>query len=97
MQFLLAPRLSKKSRGGNQARLVLSLTEVRDGMNRSDAARIGEMEQQTFRDWVHRFNEEGPDGILDYKATTDRVLRLSSLVEKGPDLEVKGVVRWRAG
>ena len=34
-------------------------------MNRADAARIGGMDRQTLRDWVHRFNEAGPDGLLD--------------------------------
>ncbi|MBA3517031.1 MAG: helix-turn-helix domain-containing protein [Rhizobiales bacterium] len=33
--------------------------------NRTDAARIGGMDRQTLRDWVHRFNERGPDGLED--------------------------------
>jgi len=32
-------------------------------MSRADAAKIGGMERQTLRDWVHRFNEDGPDGL----------------------------------
>ena len=35
------------------------------GMNRTQAARIGGMDRQTLRDWVHRFNERGPDGLKD--------------------------------
>lgn len=27
------------------------------------AARVGGMDRQTLRDWVHRFNTEGPDGL----------------------------------
>jgi transposase len=34
-------------------------------MNRADAARIGGMDRQTLRDWVHRFNKAGPDGLRD--------------------------------
>ena len=95
-------RLAKKSRDGNQARRLLSLAGVRDGMNRTEAARIGGMDRQTLRDWVYRFNQEGPDGLLDHKATggvprlsLEQKAELSNLVEKGPDREVDGVVRWR--
>ncbi|RWQ26421.1 MAG: helix-turn-helix domain-containing protein [Mesorhizobium sp.] len=35
-----------------------------DGMSREDAARIGGMDRQTLRDWVHRFNEDGPNGLM---------------------------------
>ena len=31
---------------------------VMDGMNRTEAARIGGMDRQTLRDWVHRFNAQ---------------------------------------
>ncbi|MGX8009745.1 helix-turn-helix domain-containing protein [Mesorhizobium sp. ORM8.1] len=33
--------------------------------SREDAARIGGMARQMLRDWVHRFNEDGPDGLKD--------------------------------
>ena len=38
---------------------------VRDGMDRGSAARIGGMDRQTLRDWVHRFNAPGPEGLID--------------------------------
>ncbi len=34
----------------------------------AEAARIGGMERQTLRDWVHRFNGSGPEGLIDRKA-----------------------------
>ena len=40
--------LAKKAKDNNQSRRLLSL----DGMNRTDAARIGGMDRQTLRDWV---------------------------------------------
>ena len=58
-------RLAASSKHANQRRRVLSLAAVLDGMNRTDAARIGGMDRQTLRDWVHRFNEQGPEGLLD--------------------------------
>jgi transposase len=60
------------------------------------------MDRQTLRDWAHRFNENGPDGLVNVKPTGRRpklsaeqrdVLR--ELVEAGPDPEKDGVVRWR--
>ena len=29
------------------------------------AAKIGGMDRQTLRDWVHRFNASGPEGLID--------------------------------
>ena len=51
-------RLAKKTKDNNQSRRLLSLAAVLDGMNRTDAARIGGMDRQTLRDWVHRFNDQ---------------------------------------
>ena len=61
-------RLAKKTKDNNQSRRLLSLAAVLDGMNRTDAARIGGMDRQTLRDWVHRFNNQGPDGLCDVHA-----------------------------
>jgi transposase len=56
-------RLAAASRHANQSRRLLSLAAVVDGMDRERAARIGGMDRQTLRDWVHRFNEGGPNGL----------------------------------
>ncbi len=61
-------RLAAGSKNANQSRRLLSLAAVLDGMNREEAARIGGMDRQTLRDWVHRFNAEGPDGLKDIRA-----------------------------
>jgi transposase len=47
-------RLAAKAKDGAQARRLLALAAVHDGMNRSEAARIGGMDRQTIRDWVHQ-------------------------------------------
>ncbi len=95
-------RFAKKSKDGNEARRFLSLAAVRDGMNRTEAARIGGMDRQTLRDWVHRFNQEGPDGLVDHKAkggvprlSREQKAELATLVQNGPDPKLDGVVRWR--
>lgn len=94
--------LAKQSRDNSQSWRLLSLAAVLDGMSRDDAARVGGMDRQTLRDWVHRFNKAGPDGLLD-AWTSGPVPRLSpgqkadlvGLVEAGPDRQADGVVRWR--
>ena len=47
---------------------LLAVAAVYDGMNRSAAATVGGMDRQTLRDWVHRFDAEGPTGLVDRKA-----------------------------
>ena len=51
-----------------QARRLLAIAAVYDGMSRAAAARLGGMDRQTLRDWVHRFNATGPSGLVDRKA-----------------------------
>jgi transposase len=71
-------------------------------MSREDAAKIGGMDRQTLRDWVHRFNQAGPDGLKDAwwsgpapRLSPAQKAELAEIVDSGPDLAVDGVVRWR--
>ena len=71
-------------------------------MDRGSAAKIGGMDRQTLRDWVHRFNADGPEGLIDNwtegpkpRLSASQLTELASLVEAGPDRETDGVVRWR--
>jgi transposase len=95
-------RLAAATKNANQSRRLLSLAAVLDGMSRTEAARIGGMDRQTLRDWVHRFNERGPDGLKDTwskgnpsRLSPDQQAELAQLVETGPDRALHGVVRWR--
>jgi transposase len=95
-------RLAATTKNANQSRRLLSLAAILDGMSRTDAARIGGMDRQTLRDWVHRFNERGPDGLRDTwskghppRLSAAQQTELAQLVETGPDRAVHGVVRWR--
>ena len=95
-------RLACGTRHVNQARRLLALAAVYDGMTREDAARIGGTQRQTLRDWACRFNAHGPEGLIDRKPP-GRKPKLSAeleedlrhLVEAGPDPDTDGVVRWR--
>lgn len=95
-------RLAGRAKDANQARRLLALAAVRDGMSRGEAAKIGGMDRQTLRDWVHRFNAEGLEGLANRSAPgrvcwlrPDQMRELSEIVETGPDPETDGVVRWR--
>ena len=75
---------------------------VLDGFSREEAARLCGMDRQSLRDWVHRYNKEGLDGLVD-RARSGRPASLSwaeqgkfsSWVEEGADLARDGVVRFR--
>ena len=56
-------RLAARTKDSNQSRRLLSIAAVLVGMSRSDAAKIGGTDRQTLRDWAHRFNALGPDGL----------------------------------
>ena len=95
-------RIAAVSKHANQSRRLLSIAAVLDGMSRADAARIGGMDRQTLRDWVHRFNERGPEGLKDSwskgnppRLSAAQLAKLAELVEIGPDRAANGVVRWR--
>ena len=95
-------RLATTTKNSNQSRRLLSLAAILDGMSRTEAARIGGMDRQTLRDWVHRFNERGPDGLKDTwskgrpsRLSASQRAELAQVVETGPDRAVHGVVRWR--
>ncbi len=95
-------RLSRTCGDVNQSRRLLSLAAILDGMNRTDAARIGGMDRQTLRDWVHRFNRTGPNGLRDAwyerppsRLTPEQKTELAERVEAGPDPAIHGVMRWR--
>ena len=94
--------LAKASRNAGQSRRLLALAEIYDGGSRTDAGRIGVVGLQTVRDWVLAFNAQGPDGLIDGKApgkapklSPEQRQALAAIVERGPDPDRDGVVRWR--
>ena len=85
------------------ARRMLAIALVLEGWSRQAAAQACAMDRQTLRDWVHRYNESGLDGLHDRSRRNGPLPSLSSeqqatvaeWAEQGPDLERDGVVRWR--
>ena len=93
---------ARRAVDAGQARRLLAIAAVYDGMSRASAATLGGMDRQTLRDWVHRFNADGPAGLVDRKApgaaprlTREQEAEIVALVEAGPEPATDGVVRWR--
>jgi len=95
-------KLAQRCSDSRQTRRLLALAAVYDGMSRAEASKIGGMDRQTLRDWVHRFNEEGPDGLTNRlgrkrkrRLSEVQMKELAEIVETGTDPSIDGVVRWR--
>jgi putative transposase len=95
-------REASRTRDAHQARRLLALALVLDGASRTDAAQSCGMDRQTLRDWVHRYNAEGIAGLVDRpppgrrpQLTADQEAELAEIVERGPEIALDGVVRWR--
>ena len=74
-------RFARRAKDGAQARRLLALAAVLDGASREEAAKIGGMDRQTLRDWVIRYNEQGPDGL---STSLRQARRPSSTTRKKP-------------
>src|SRR5208283_3923735 len=91
-----------KSDDAAKARRLLAIAMILEGTSRLDAARQAGMDRQTLRDWVHRYNEAGLDGLASRKPpgaapklTKAQMAELRELVIAGPDPETHKVIRWR--
>ncbi len=91
-----------KSNDGAQVRRLLALALVLEGQPRRTAAEQAGMDRQTLRDWVHRYNEQGVDGLRSIRIgghpgllAPAQMAALKELTIAGPDPEKNNVVRWR--
>ena len=80
---------AKRTKEGPQARRLLALAAIYDGATRTEAAKIGGVGLQVVRDWVVKFNAQGPDGLVDRKART------AAAAERGASRGVGGDPRER--
>jgi transposase len=95
-------REARRCRDTAASRRMLALALVLEGASREAAARAAGMDRQTLRDWVHRYNAEGLAGLRDRprsgrkpRLTPGQEAELAAAVERGPDPDRDGVVRWR--
>src|SRR3954451_15718548 len=85
-------REAGRCRDAKAARRMLALALVLEGRSRAEAARAAGTDRQTLRDWVHRYNAEGLDGLHDRRRpgprprlTPGQAAELATAVERGPD------------
>jgi transposase len=95
-------REAARGRDAAAARRMLALALVLEGSSRQAAARAAGMDRQSLRDWVRRYNGEGLAGLRDRprpgrkpRLAPEQAAELEAVVERGPDPEHDGVVRWR--
>jgi transposase len=95
--------LARRERDGRVSARLLALASALDGMGREEAARAAGMDRQTLRDWVHRYNAEGVEGLRDRPRPgrpcaldEGQQAALKGLILRGPRLERDGRVAWRA-
>src|SRR6185437_91849 len=93
---------AREAEDAGQVRRLLAIAAAYEGQDRAACAKIGAMDRQRLRDWVHRFNAAGPDGLIDRKPagaarrlSPEQEAELAALSEAGPECERDGVVRWR--
>lgn len=85
------------------ARRLLAIALALERWSRQDAAAACAMDRQPLRDWVHRYNAAGTDGLYDQprrngpppRLSPEQQAKVAEWVEQGPELERDGVVRWR--
>ena len=93
---------ARRCRDGAQVRRLLAIATILGGGSRSDAALIGGVTRQIVRDWVVRFNADGPEGLATRKAPGPQTIlgdghrrALEEIIEAGPIPAAHGVVPLR--
>lgn len=94
--------VAAKSDNGAVVRRLLAVALLLEGSSREEAARLNGMTRQTLRDWVHRYNAAGVEGLRSRTGpgrprflTEARMAELREIVLNGPDPERHTVIRWR--
>jgi len=95
-------RVAASLKDAGHARRLQAISFVLDGWPRSRAAEFADVDRQMLRDWVERYNEGGVGALATFTSpgrrrmlTPNQDEELYEIVEKGPDLDRDGVVRWR--
>ncbi len=91
-----------KSDDGAVVRRLLAVALLLEGRSREEAALLNGMTRQTLRDWVHRYNAAGVEGLRSRTGpgrprflTDARMEELREIVLTGPNPERHTVIRWR--
>ena len=87
-----------RTQDAKAARRMLAIALLLEGWSREAAAEACAMDRQTLRDWVHRYNEFGLDGLSNRRRRNgpspclsgEQQAKVADWVEQGPDLERDG-------
>jgi transposase len=92
---------AREVKDADHVRRLRAIAAGYEGQDRTTAAKIGAMDRQRRRDGVRRFNEAGPDGLIERKSagaarrlSAAQETELTAPIEAGPDFERDGVGRW---
>jgi transposase len=92
-------RKARAEKDGRVAARMLGIANILEGMDRTMAASAAGMDRQTLRDWVHRYNDEGVEGLRNRpKGRPRRALtpgqenEIAALVSEAPGGRL---MRWR--
>src|SRR5690349_7115996 len=90
--------VAARTQDAKAARRMLAIALVLAGWSREAAAEACAMDRQTLRDWVHRYNELGLEGLTDRprngprpRLSAEQQAQVAEWVEQGLDLERDGV------
>ena len=93
---------ARRERDGRVSARLIAIANALEGMDRATAARLGGMDRQTLRDWVHRYNAEGIAGLSNRplpgrapKLSEGQMAALKAIVLRGPNPAMDGIERWR--
>ena len=94
--------LARSGKDATQNARLSMVASVLEGVGRAEAGRMVGMDRQAVRDWIHRYNAEGPEGLRDRPRggaacflDAGQLAVVRGWVESGPDVARDGVVRWR--
>ncbi len=94
-------RLARRTINRAQALRLVALAAALDGARRVQAATSGAMDRQTLRDGVIRFNQAGPQGLMDRpkghapcRLAEGQLALLKAWMLRGPNPEIDGVSAW---
>ena len=94
---------ARRTADADASRRMLALALLLESWSREAAAEACAMDRQTLRDWVHRYNASGLEGLHNRprrngpppRLSEEQLATVAEWVEEGPDPERDGVVRWR--
>lgn len=94
-------RLARRETNGRVASRLHALANALSGMSRAQAAEAAGMDRQTLRDWVVRYNAEGPSGLRDRpkghpkpRLSEGEQASLAAAIFRGPDPDRDGLSSW---